>query len=211
MSLIWYKVSTNFDIKYGKLPNFCLCCGSVGHTMAKLYSIPKELRKANYFTVIKAPAFWKEIRRHLDFEGLLGSPDDEGSWEKAKLPNKVITVVATVVKNLSMAAAPLLPSSDGVHTASGSTEAQMLGVSQEGRLVQLCWLDPVQVLPLICLNRRSKLELLPAGWLISTPTRSAPCRCWWLLMLVLYIRVLDTLWLMLLEQKLYGDAGRGII
>ncbi|XP_044449047.1 uncharacterized protein [Triticum aestivum] len=85
----------------------------VGHTTAKFCSIPKVLRKANYSTGIKAPPFWKKIQRHLDFEGLLGSPDHEDSWKKAKLLDNVITVVTTAVKNLSVAAAPLLASSDG--------------------------------------------------------------------------------------------------
>ncbi|XP_044449046.1 uncharacterized protein [Triticum aestivum] len=103
----------HFDVKYEKLPNFCLCCSIVGHTTAKFCSIPKVLRKANYSTGIKAPPFWKKIQRHLDFEGLLGSPDHEDSWKKAKLLDNVITVVTTAVKNLSVAAAPLLASSDG--------------------------------------------------------------------------------------------------
>lgn len=46
-----------FDVKYEKLPNFCLCCGIVGHTAAKFCSIPKEQHKANYSIKLKAPAW----------------------------------------------------------------------------------------------------------------------------------------------------------
>uniref|UniRef100_A0A8R7NX13 Zinc knuckle CX2CX4HX4C domain-containing protein n=1 Tax=Triticum urartu TaxID=4572 RepID=A0A8R7NX13_TRIUA len=39
------KVEILYDVKYEKLPNFCFCCGLLGHTTARFCNIPKELRK----------------------------------------------------------------------------------------------------------------------------------------------------------------------
>lgn len=144
-----------YDVKYEKLPNFCLCCGIVGHTSAKLCSIPEELRKASYSTDIKAPAPWKNqqasggpVRRHLDFGGRPVSPEHV---EMIKLPDhRVVTAEATAVQKLSVAAAPVLATMADVDAAiqapaAGLEESAVLhphreddllvGVSQEWRLL----------------------------------------------------------------------------
>lgn len=80
-----------FDVKYEKLPNFCFCCGVVGHTTEKFCSMPKELRKASYSTDIRAPPYWASARRQIDFG-------------KKPVKDKVITEVASVVKRLYLSA-----------------------------------------------------------------------------------------------------------
>ncbi|XBI74113.1 hypothetical protein VPH35_067711 [Triticum aestivum] len=131
------EISSN--VKYEKLPNFCLCCGMVGHMTAKNCSIPAELRKAIYSIELKAPSWGGLFRRHIDFWGLPGAGEDEEDTEKAKLPDKMISMVATAVKNLSVAAAPVV-SVAPFGKAVGSTTVvdpglRVLGISQEGSSV----------------------------------------------------------------------------
>ncbi|XBI21141.1 hypothetical protein VPH35_062294 [Triticum aestivum] len=129
----------SFNVKYEKLPNFCLCCGLVGHMMAKNCSIPAEHCKAVYSIEIKALSWGGPVRRNLDFWGLPGAQEDEEDTENAKLPDKMISVVATAVKNLTVAAASTV-TADPLGKAAGSMTVvdpglRVLGISQEGRPV----------------------------------------------------------------------------
>ncbi|XP_044361032.1 uncharacterized protein [Triticum aestivum] len=76
-----------FEVKYEKLPNFCFCCGLVGHTTEKFCRMPKELRKAAYSADIRVPPYWASLWRHIDFGEM-------------PVPDGVIAEVASTVKKL---------------------------------------------------------------------------------------------------------------
>lgn len=121
-------IETLYDVKYEKLPNFCFCCGVLGHTTASFCSIPKELRQPSYSIDIKAPALWKRaqtaagpVRRHLLSGGRLVSVEalESETSDQVKLPEKVVAAVSTAVQELTVAASPLL-----LATAGGGVPAQ---------------------------------------------------------------------------------------
>ena len=104
------KDEITFKVKYEKLPNFCFCCGILGHTTERFCSMPKELRKPNFSIDMKAPPHWK---RFLDF-GSTG----------AKLSDRVISAVSKAVRNLSGAGAGSGPSSDVAGKVAGDAGTQ---------------------------------------------------------------------------------------
>lgn len=67
ITLLGSSEDISFNVKYEELPNFCLCCGMVGHMTAKHCGIPAAQRKADYSTDLKAPVWGGSVRRHLDF------------------------------------------------------------------------------------------------------------------------------------------------
>lgn len=125
-----------YFVKYEKLPNFCFCCGLLGHTTEKFCSIPKEQRTAVFSSDIKALPIWKErslnssaqslgpVRRSLEFEGMLapGELEKEEETEKlqAKVPDVVINVVTTAVKQLMVS-----PVGETSNTAAGRETSGM--------------------------------------------------------------------------------------
>lgn len=137
------KEEFSFNVKYEKLPNFCLSCGIVGHMTAKHCSIPAEQRKAIYSSDLKAPAWSGSVRHHFDFWGLAGASEDEVFAQNARLPDKVISVVATAVQQLSVAAAPVLAEAclgeKAGSVAASDPGMRVLGYSLEG---DRCLRDP---------------------------------------------------------------------
>lgn len=88
-----------FEVKYEKLPNFCFCCGILGHTKERFCSMPKELRKPNFSNDMKAPLHWKHL---LDFGG---TAEGVEGMNKARLPDNVILAVSKAVRSLLVVAA----------------------------------------------------------------------------------------------------------
>ncbi|KAE8816262.1 hypothetical protein D1007_06111 [Hordeum vulgare] len=55
-------IEISYNVKYEKLPKFCLACGLLGHTSARFSSIPKEIQKPAFSTDIKASTFWSTMQ-----------------------------------------------------------------------------------------------------------------------------------------------------
>lgn len=125
-------IESIYYVKYEKLPNFCFCCGILGHTTATFCNIPKELRQPSYTTDIKAPAFWKNSQTaagsgHRQRGGLV------------KLPEMVVTAVSSAVQKLSVAASPSLSAmtraEQPVHGCRVGGHGLGSGAAQEGGLL----------------------------------------------------------------------------
>ena len=98
-----------FPVKYEKLPNFCLCCGVVGHTTAKFCGVPTELREKNFSIDLKASAHPKNLHtsgastgRLLEYGSLSVAPGDEEVAGRSKLPEKEIKAVTKAVPKLTV-------------------------------------------------------------------------------------------------------------
>ncbi|KAI4999497.1 hypothetical protein ZWY2020_004086 [Hordeum vulgare] len=100
-------IEISYDAKYEELPKNFLAWGLLGHSSARFYSIPMEIRKPAFSTDIKASTFWSTMqtssgpgRRHFGLGVRQGDRDlrDSEKSELIKLPEKVVSVVATAVQ-----------------------------------------------------------------------------------------------------------------
>lgn len=142
-----------FQVRYEKLPQYCECCGLVGHNSERFCRIPKENRKPMYSSNLHVDAYWKEqgsSQRSPIFGGL--PPSEEipsggtGRRNLSKALEGAVVEVASAVRDLVVAdkaatapgnMAGSTPAAHGVSAGDGAAAgATHLGImpGQEGRV-----------------------------------------------------------------------------